>query len=180
MPPGMSRCNAVWPSRCCTPRLAADAGFLRRFRAEAQAAAALTDPHVLAVYDWGEDSEGPSLVLEFLGGGSLRDLLDNHPPLSVSQAVSVGIQAAEGLAYAHGRGFVHRDVKPANLLFDESGRPPRRRLRVGARLGGGGVDGAGRARQWGRPAMPLPSRRSASASTVVPMCIRLRWCCTSR
>ena len=106
--------------------LAADVGFLRRFQAEAQAAAALTDPHVLAVYDWGEDSRGPFLVLEFLGGGSLRDLLDNHPKLSIPQAVSVGLQAAEGLAYAHGRGFVHRDVKPANLLFDENGR-----LRVG-------------------------------------------------
>ncbi len=102
--------------------LASDGAFLRRFRAEAQAAAALTDPHVLSVYDWGEDTRGPFLILEFLGGGSLRDLLDNGTRLTVPQAVAVGLQAAEGLAYAHGRGFVHRDVKPANLLFDEDGR----------------------------------------------------------
>jgi serine/threonine-protein kinase len=104
------------------PALAVDGAFLRRFRAEAQSAAALTHPHVLSVYDWGEDGSEPFLVLEFLSGGSLRDLLDDRRHLSVSQAVTVGTQAAEGLAYAHGRGFVHRDVKPANLLFDEEGR----------------------------------------------------------
>jgi eukaryotic-like serine/threonine-protein kinase len=104
------------------PALAADSAFLRRFRAEAQSAAALAHAHVLAVHDWGEDAQGPFLVLEFLGGGSLRDMLDEGQRLSVPQAVEVGRQAAEGLAYAHSRGFVHRDVKPANLLFDEEGR----------------------------------------------------------
>ncbi len=104
------------------PALAVDGAFLRRFRSEAQSAAALTHPHVLSVYDWGEDGSGPFLVLEYLGGGSLRDLLDGGRHLDVAQAVAVGTQAAEGLAYAHGRGFVHRDVKPANLLFDEEGR----------------------------------------------------------
>ncbi len=104
------------------PALAGDANFLRRFRAEAQAAAALTHPHILSVYDWGQDGGEPFLVLEYLGGGSLRDLLDSGRRLTVPQAVAVGIQAAKGLAYANGRGFVHRDIKPANLLFDEEGR----------------------------------------------------------
>ena len=104
------------------PGLADDDGFLRRFRAEAQSAAALAHPHVLAVHDWGEDARGPFLVMEYLGGGSLRDMFDDGRRLSVSQAVVVGLQAAEGLAYAHSRGFVHRDVKPANLLFDDGGR----------------------------------------------------------
>ncbi|HZU79192.1 MAG TPA: serine/threonine-protein kinase, partial [Acidimicrobiales bacterium] len=108
------------------PALTGDQAFLRRFRAEAQAAASLSHPNVLAVYDWGEDDTGPFLVLEFLGGGSLRDLLDEGRRVSLSQAVAIGIQASEGLAYAHGRGFVHRDVKPANLLFGED-----ERLRIG-------------------------------------------------
>jgi beta-lactam-binding protein with PASTA domain/tRNA A-37 threonylcarbamoyl transferase component Bud32 len=104
------------------PGLASDGAFLRRFRYEAQSAAALTHPHVLSVYDWGEDDRGPFLVLEYLGGGSLRDLLDNGRRVSLAQAAAMGIEAAEALAYAHGRGFVHRDIKPANLVFDEDGR----------------------------------------------------------
>ncbi len=104
------------------PALAGESGFLRRFRAEALAAAALNHPHVVDVYDWGEDGGSPFLVLELLAGGSLRDLLDSGRRLSVAQAVAVGRQAADALAYAHGRGVVHRDVKPANVLFDGEGR----------------------------------------------------------
>jgi beta-lactam-binding protein with PASTA domain/serine/threonine protein kinase len=102
--------------------LADDESFLRRFRAEAQAAAALNHPHVMRVFDWGEVEDGPFLVLEHLGGGSLRDLLDRGTRLTVEQAVAVGLQAAKALEYAHRRGLVHRDVKPANLLFDDEGR----------------------------------------------------------
>lgn len=106
--------------------LAEDEAFLRRFRAEARAAGALSHPNILAVFDWGEDrSDGtvvPYLVTEYLGGGSLRDVLDRGQPLSPSQTLVVGLDAARGLAHAHQRGLVHRDVKPANLLFDEEGR----------------------------------------------------------
>jgi beta-lactam-binding protein with PASTA domain/tRNA A-37 threonylcarbamoyl transferase component Bud32 len=103
------------------PALATDEAFLRRFRAEARAAAALSHPNVMAVYDWGED-DGPYLVLEHLGGGSLRALLDRGARLSISQALVVGLEAARALDAAHRRGFVHRDIKPANLLFGEDGR----------------------------------------------------------
>jgi eukaryotic-like serine/threonine-protein kinase len=104
------------------PALAEDESFLRRFRAEAQAVAGLRHPHVMQVFDWGQDLDGPFLVLEHLSGGSLRDLLDRGHRLSVSQALVVGLEAARGLDYAHRRGLVHRDIKPANLLFDEEGR----------------------------------------------------------
>jgi serine/threonine protein kinase len=102
--------------------LADDQVFLRRFRAEAQASAALNHPNVMAVYDWGHDDEVPWIVMEYLGGGSLRGLLDRGHRLSPSQALLVGLQAARGLDYAHRRGFVHRDIKPANLLFGDEGR----------------------------------------------------------
>ncbi|MDQ3462874.1 MAG: protein kinase, partial [Actinomycetota bacterium] len=78
------------------PALADDAAFLRRFRAEARAAAALNHPNLMAVYDWGED-DGPYLVLEFLGGGSLRAMLDQGRRLTPSQALVVGLDTARAL-----------------------------------------------------------------------------------
>jgi eukaryotic-like serine/threonine-protein kinase len=104
------------------PGLATDEAFLKRFRAEARSVASLNHPHVLRVFDWGDDADGPYLVLEYLGGGSLRDLLDRDVRLSFAQAAQLGTEVAQGLAYAHARGLVHRDIKPANLLFDEEGR----------------------------------------------------------
>ncbi|MGD0285302.1 MAG: PASTA domain-containing protein [Acidimicrobiales bacterium] len=104
------------------PALAGDATFLRKFQAEARLAASLNHRNVLHVYDWGDEDGIPYLVLEFLGGGSLRSLLDTGRLLSPQQAAAVGAEAAHGLAYAHRRGLVHRDIKPANLLFDDDGR----------------------------------------------------------
>lgn len=105
------------------PALATDFAFLGRFRAEARSAAGLNHPHVCRVFDWGEDEDGPFLVMEYLSGGSLRDLLDAGQRLSAVQATTMGLQAASALDYAHRRGLVHRDIKPANLVFDEEGRP---------------------------------------------------------
>ena len=68
------------------PALATDEAFLKRFRAEARSVASLNHPHVLRVFDWGEDADGPYLVLEYLGGGSLRDMLDRGSRLSHAQA----------------------------------------------------------------------------------------------
>ncbi len=101
--------------------LADDDAFLRRFRAEAQAAAALNHPNVMAVYDWG-DEEIPYLVTEYLGGGSLRGMFDRGHVLTTSQALLVGLEASRGLEFAHRRGFVHRDIKPANLLYGDDSR----------------------------------------------------------
>jgi serine/threonine-protein kinase len=76
--------------------LADDEAFLRRFRAEAQAAAALSHPNIVAVYDWGEDDGAPYIVTEHLGGGSLRDVLDEGGHLTPSQALLVGLEATRG------------------------------------------------------------------------------------
>ncbi|MGE0726663.1 MAG: PASTA domain-containing protein [Acidimicrobiia bacterium] len=118
------------------PGLAGDPTFLKRFQAEAQAAAALNHPNVMVVHDWGrDDAPGadpvPFLVTEYLAGGSLRAIFDSGTgergsrQLSLSQALLVGLECCRGLHYAHQRGFVHRDIKPANLLFGDD-----RRLRI--------------------------------------------------
>jgi eukaryotic-like serine/threonine-protein kinase len=107
------------------PALAGDSAFLKRFQAEARAVAALNHPNILQVFDWGEENDEPYLVLEYLAGGSLRQIFDTGVLLTPEQAVQVGIEAAAGLDYAHRRGLVHRDIKPANLLFDAD-----RRLRI--------------------------------------------------
>jgi len=104
------------------PALAGDKAFLKRFRAEARAVAALNHPNILRVYDWGEESGEPYLVLEYLAGGSLRQIYDTGELLTPEQAVRIGIEACAGLDYAHRRGLIHRDIKPANLLFDADGR----------------------------------------------------------
>ena len=105
------------------PGLTADETFLRRFRAEARSAAALSHPNIMAIYDWGDgDDDSPFLVLELLSGGSLRSMLDAGHRLSLSQALVVGLEAGRALEAAHRSGFVHRDIKPANLLFGNDSR----------------------------------------------------------
>ena len=102
--------------------LADDAAFLKRFAAESHAAAALNHPNIMHVYDSGTDAGLPYLVCEYLGGGSLRSMLDRGDLLTPSQALLVGLEVTRGLDYAHRQGIVHRDIKPANLLFGDDQR----------------------------------------------------------
>ena len=105
------------------PEWASTPALEKRFRREAQVAASLTHPNINAVYDFGletiDEHATPYLVLEHLGGGSLRDILDRGRLLSPSQVLSVGLDACRGLDYIHRRGILHRDLKPANLVFGE-------------------------------------------------------------
>src|ERR1700749_1414686 len=78
------------------PGLATDEAFLKGFRAEARSVASLNHPHVLRVFDWGEDTDGPYLVLEYLGGGSQRGLLDRHVGPSLSHAAPLGAEGGRG------------------------------------------------------------------------------------
>jgi serine/threonine protein kinase len=98
-----------------------DPDRLRRFEQEAQAAAALNHPNILAVYQLGTYEGAPYLVSELLDGGTLREQLQKDH-LAVRRAIDYGIQVARGLAAAHEKGITHRDLKPENLFVTRDGR----------------------------------------------------------
>lgn len=102
--------------------LSDDAVFQSRFIQEARAAARLADPHVVNVFDQGQDADMAYLVMEYLPGITLRDLLRQQRRLSVPQALTIMDAVLSGLSAAHRAGIVHRDVKPENVLLAEDGR----------------------------------------------------------
>lgn len=104
------------------PDLARDAGFVERFRREARAAAKLGDPHVVAVYDQGQDGDLVFLAMEYVAGRTLRALLDTDGALVPREALRLQRQILQALATAHRAGIVHRDVKPENVLLTEGGQ----------------------------------------------------------
>jgi serine/threonine-protein kinase len=97
--------------------LASDAAVRTRFAREARALAGLKHAHIVTVHDVGEDEGTPFIVLELVEGGSLA----HHVPCELARALELAIEVASALAYAHAQGVVHRDVKPGNVLVDESG-----------------------------------------------------------
>ena len=102
--------------------LANDSQFLQSFRDEATAVAALNHPHILRVYDWGEEAGGAYLVTEFPVGGTLRTVLDRDGQMDETKAALMGLEIADGLAYAHARGMVHGALSPETIHFDIDGR----------------------------------------------------------
>ncbi|MET1051449.1 MAG: Stk1 family PASTA domain-containing Ser/Thr kinase [Mycetocola sp.] len=102
--------------------LADDSNFRNRFVQEARSAARLADPHVVSVFDQGQDSDLAYLVMEYLPGITLRDLLRDHGKLSPRQVVDIMDAVTSGLAAAHRAGIIHRDLKPENVLLADDGR----------------------------------------------------------
>lgn len=92
-----------------------------RFYQEARAAGSLNHPNIVTVYDVGKEGDVAYMAMEFIEGAELRSLIGEGRAMPVSQAVSVAAQVAEGLAYAHQHGVVHRDVKPANIMVIRDG-----------------------------------------------------------
>lgn len=99
------------------PEYAADPDVIQRFRREARAAAALSHPNIVAVYDVGEDAGTHYIVMEFVEGQTLKEFLARHGALDPSQVVQLGAQLAAAIDHAHRHGVIHRDVKPHNILL---------------------------------------------------------------
>lgn len=104
------------------PSFATDPGFVERFEREARAAARLSSPYVVGVHDQGTDAGLTYLVMEYVPGHTVRDVLRTHGPLPPAQALAIVDPVLEALAAAHRAGYIHRDVKPENVLISDDGR----------------------------------------------------------
>jgi serine/threonine-protein kinase len=102
------------------PEFATDRSFVERFRREARSAANLNHPNIVSIYDWGEEDGTYFIVMEYVDGLTLRDLVHRQGPLMANRAAEIGADIAGALQFAHVGGVIHRDVKPGNVLITTS------------------------------------------------------------
>lgn len=104
------------------PQFASDAEFVERFRREAQAAARLSHPNVVNVYDVGQEKGLNYIVMEYVRGENLKELIKREAPFTVARALNIARQICEALHHAHQNNIIHRDIKPHNILITPEGR----------------------------------------------------------
>jgi len=103
-------------------RFSGDKSFVERFRREAQAAANLSHPNIVSLYDYGAEGDTYFIVMEFIDGRSLAEIIQEEGPLLPERAAEIAADVAKALERAHSAGLVHRDVKPANIMITDSGQ----------------------------------------------------------
>jgi serine/threonine protein kinase/beta-lactam-binding protein with PASTA domain len=99
-----------------------DEDFIRRFRREAQSAAALSHPNVVSIYDVGQEDETHYIVMEYVEGHNLNEIIQERAPLQIDEAVRIASQICDALEHAHHNQIIHRDIKPHNILIGKNGR----------------------------------------------------------
>jgi serine/threonine-protein kinase len=114
--------NRVVAVKVLRPQYAQDPAFLASFRQEAQAAANLTHPNVVTVYDVGQDGDRHYIVMEHVEGRDLKTIICEEAPFSIGRALDIAIDVCAGVGFAHRAGIVHCDVKPQNVLISPTGR----------------------------------------------------------
>ncbi|WP_438351468.1 Stk1 family PASTA domain-containing Ser/Thr kinase [Paenibacillus sp. FA6] len=99
-----------------------DEEFIRRFRREAQSAASLSHPNVVSIYDVGQEGEIHYIVMEYIEGFNLNEIIKDRAPLQVEESVRIAAQICDALDHAHQNQIIHRDIKPHNILIGRNGR----------------------------------------------------------
>lgn len=99
-----------------------DEGFVKRFRREAQSAASLSHPNIVSIYDVGKDGSEDYIVMEYVHGKTLKELIKSESPIPHQKAIRIIRQIGEALAHAHANNIIHRDIKPQNILITPEGR----------------------------------------------------------
>ena len=116
------RLNRYVAVKIMRPELAKNEKFRRRFQTESQAIAKLSHPNIVGVYDVSRTDHVEYIVMELVDGITLKQYLQDHGPLDAVQAVDFSLQIARALAHAHGKGIVHRDIKPQNIIISTDGK----------------------------------------------------------
>lgn len=99
-----------------------DEEFIRRFRREAQSAASLSHPNVVSIYDVGQEEDVHYIVMEYIEGQNLNEIIKERAPLQIEEAVRIATQICDALGHAHHNQIIHRDIKPHNILIGRNGR----------------------------------------------------------
>ncbi len=119
------------------PEYAKDETFVERFRREAQAAANLNHPNIVAIFDWGQQGSTYFIVMEYVEGRSLAEVIRSEGPLHPTRAAEITADMAAALGFAHKNGVVHRDVKPGNVLISSNGHVKMADFGIAQALSGG-------------------------------------------
>jgi serine/threonine-protein kinase len=114
--------NRIVTVKILRSELAEDKEFVRRFQMEAQAVASLSHPNIVSIYDVGQENGVPYLVMEYVEGQNLKEIISREGPLSPAEVVNLGVQVCAALAHAHEKGIIHRDIKSQNILVTPGGR----------------------------------------------------------
>ncbi len=138
------------------PKYANSPEFIRRFESEAQVVARLEHPHIVPLYDYWREPDSAYLVMRYLRGGSLRDIIDRQGQIDLDLASKVLDQVGSALTFAHRNGVVHRDVKADNILMDEDGNAYLSDFGIAKEMGADGMGGSGNIE--GTPAYLAPEQ----------------------
>lgn len=114
--------NRIVAVKVLRHQFSVDEDFVRRFRREAQSAASLSHPNIVNIYDVGQENDIYFIVMEYVDGEILKDLIDREGPLEPARAVNIIRQIANALYHAHYNNIIHRDIKPHNVLISKDGR----------------------------------------------------------